>query len=198
MSQETAASSKQEQSSTSQESAKTINSSDVRKDRPWDNKKMCLAEWGKTHFSLSMIRLCDRKRLSCVTDSCGSTFYLLQLCLTSRYLKIIISVRHRPVEDHVIGCVCVSVCICLQQISQTTGPLSLIFCVHIYDCMLKNLSWLQWFIIVEKAVLFTVWYDHRLPTPHSSQPASRGKSAQIKRTSLTACWRPHFGLRHGS
>lgn len=32
-------------------------------------------------------------------------------------------------------------CICSQLTSQTTGPVRLIFFVHSYDCMIKDLSW---------------------------------------------------------
>ena len=53
-------------------------------------------------------------------------------------------------------------CVCQQQISHTTWPISLIFFVHIYDIMLKDFLWLWWFIIAAKPILLPVFYLHWL------------------------------------
>ena len=40
-------------------------------------------------------------------------------------------------------------------VSPTTGPVNLMMSVHISDCVLKDLSWLQWFILL--SVVYCHW-----------------------------------------
>ena len=98
-------------------------------------------------------------------------------------------------------CKCVRECVCQQQIWHSTGPISLIFFVHIFDFMLKDLSWLWWFTMVEKPILCTVLHCHYLLNPHfSNRPvggASDQKFAKNKLYLLLICCGPHFNLCPG-
>lgn len=56
------------------------------------------------------------------------------------------------------ACDGVSVCLSAAYI-HTMGPYSLALFVHIYDFMLKDLSWLRWFTVFDKAVLLITLFS---------------------------------------
>ena len=68
------------------------------------------------------------------------------------------------------------ICVCQQLISDITGPISLISFVHIYDCMLKDLSWL-WCVINTENTIFL--YHHWLLTHSSNQPGGWSTTASV-------------------
>lgn len=97
--------------------------------------------------------------------------------------------RHRPGGDHIFGCVCVRVCIHLQIISHVIRPISLILFVHIYDCVLKDLSWSQWFTILDKPNLLTALFHTAviMLTLHSSWPEIGAASDQGLQFGILLC-----------
>lgn len=68
------------------------------------------------------------------------------------------------------GCVGRCVCICLStaKLAYYWTNRQSIFFVHIYACVLNDLSWLRWFTVFERLILLTVSYRHWLLTTHSS------------------------------
>ena len=72
-------------------------------------------------------------------------------------------------------------------------PSGLYFFVHIYDCLLKDLSWLRWFTIFEKRILSSVLCRHGLLTPRSLDFRQSAKNKPY-----LVLYRTHFGLWYGS